>query len=133
MLDKTTVQIVTELDIVAARQLGRNEAKAIGFNKVDQARIATAISELAKNIYLYANVGKIIIKRLAKNGDADRGIAIIAIDKGPGIANVGKVLEYSPAVNNGSGLRAVKRLVDLIEIQSETGMGTIVRIEKWLR
>ena len=133
MLDETTVQIVTELDIVAARQLGRNEAKAIGFNKVDQARIATAISELAKNIFLYASVGKIIIKRITKNGNSEKGIAIIAIDKGPWIKDVGKVLDYSPAANNGAGLHAVKRLVDLIEIQSEIGMGTIVRIEKWLR
>ncbi len=133
MSDKTTVQIVTELDIVSARQLGRNEAKAIGFNKVDQARIATAISELAKNIFLYASVGRIIIKRIGKNENSEKGIAIIAIDKGPGIPDVGKVLEYSPMANNGAGLRAVKRLMDLIEIQSEIGMGTIVRIEKWLR
>ena len=60
---RSSVDIYTEWDIVAARQLGRNEAKNIGFGTVDQARITTAISELARNIYLYAGKGKIEIER----------------------------------------------------------------------
>ena len=67
---KSTVEIVTEWDIVAARQLGRNEAKAIGFGAVDQARITTAISELARNIYLYARSGEITIERISNEDES---------------------------------------------------------------
>lgn len=88
MNTKSTVEIVTEWDIVAARQLGRNEAKAIGFGAVDQARITTAISELARNIYLYARAGEVTIERIS---DEDKvGLRIIAADKGPGISNLKK-------------------------------------------
>ena len=83
MNSKSTVEIITEWDIVAARQLGRNEAKAIGFGAVDQARITTAISELARNIYLYARAGEVTIERI--NKDEKVGIRITAADKGPGI------------------------------------------------
>ena len=64
---RSSVDIYTEWDIVAARQLGRDEAKNIGFGTVDQARITTAISELARNIYLYAGKGNIEIERLYEN------------------------------------------------------------------
>ena len=68
MAYRSSVDIHTEWDIVAARQLGRNEAKKVGFGTVDQARITTAISELARNIYLYAGAGKIEIERLNEDG-----------------------------------------------------------------
>ena len=71
---------MTEWDIVAARQLGRNEAKHIGFGTVDQARITTAISELARNIYLYTKAGEITIERCKEK--QKRGIRINAVDKG---------------------------------------------------
>ena len=66
---RSSVEIITEWDIVAARQLGRNEAKKAGFGTVDQARITTAISELARNIYLYAGKGKIEIERVTERGN----------------------------------------------------------------
>lgn len=130
---KHIINIVTEWDIVTARQLGRDEAKEDGFEIVDQARIATAISELAKNIYLYARDGEIIIERQEQDGNI--GIAITAIDKGPGIADPREVLEdaFSTKGERGAGLPGVKRLMDSIEIQSEVGMGTKIRVEKWLR
>jgi len=132
MREARTVEIVTELDIVTARKLGRDEAKEIGFNDVDQSRITTAIGELAKNILLYARVGKIVIEEI--EGDSMKGIAISSIDKGQGIAEVHKVLEddYSSA-STGAGLPAVKRLVDSIDIQSEVGKGTTVKVVKWLK
>ena len=133
MMDsKATVEIITEWDIVAARQLGRNEAKAIGFGAVDQARITTAISELARNIYLYARAGEVIMERI-NEGDK-MGIRIIAADKGPGINNLTKVMEdgYSTSGGLGAGLPGVKRLMDSMDIQSTTGKGTIVIIEKWV-
>ena len=133
MTKKSSVEIVTEWDIVAVRQLGRNEAKEIGFGTVDQARITTAISELARNIYLYAKIGEIEIERLEHDGK--KGIAIIAKDQGPGISDIRKVMEdgYSTSGGLGAGLPGVKRLMDTIKLESEVGEGTVIRAEKWLR
>lgn len=101
MSQQTSVEIITEWDIVAARQLGRNEAKEIGFGTVDQARITTAISELARNIYLYARVGRVDIERLYEDGR--KGISIVASDKGAGIEDVRKVLEDGYSTSGGLG------------------------------
>ena len=132
MSEKSSVEIVTEWDIVAVRQLGRNEAKEIGFGTVDQARITTAISELARNIYLYAKLGEIEIERL-RDGDR-KGIAIVAKDQGPGIQDIRQVMEdgYSTSGGLGAGLPGVKRLMDTIHVDSVVGRGTIIRAEKWL-
>lgn len=131
MITKSTVEIITEWDIVAARQLGRNEAKAIGFGTVDQARITTAISELARNIYLYARTGEVTIESIHEVEKV--GIRITASDKGPGIDNLKKVMEgYSTSGGLGAGLPGVKRLMDNMEIQSSIGNGTTVVVEKWI-
>lgn len=129
---KSTVEIMTEWDIVIARQLGRNEAKIIGFGTVEQARITTAVSELARNIYLYARAGEIIIERIVESGKY--GIRITATDKGPGIDNVCKVMEdgYSTSGGLGAGLPGVKRLMDGMEIQTIVGKGTEIKVEKWI-
>jgi serine/threonine-protein kinase RsbT len=126
-----TIEIVSELDIITARKLGRNVARLIGFDKVEQARITTAIGELAKNIFLHAQNGKIIIEEIAK--EEVQGIAITSVDIGQGIVDIQNALEddYSPT-SAGAGLRAVKRLVDCININSEIGKGTTVKIVKWL-
>ena len=133
MEGKSTVEIITEWDIVAARQLGRDEARAVGFGAVDQARITTAISELARNIYLYARAGEIVLERIRDENKV--GIRIIAVDKGPGITNLKKVMEdgYSTSGSLGAGLQGVKRLMDKMDIQSSVGKGTIVVIEKWVQ
>ncbi|SIT89647.1 anti-sigma regulatory factor [Edaphobacillus lindanitolerans] len=133
MAYRSSVDIHTEWDIVAARQLGRNEAKKIGFGTVDQARITTAISELARNIYLYAGTGKIEIERLNEKGIF--GIAIIASDEGPGIADVRKVMEdgFSTSGGLGAGMPGVKRLMDDFRIDTEKGKGTTITAIKWLR
>lgn len=133
MIVKSSVEIITEWDIVAARQLGRNEAKAIGFGTVDQARITTAISELARNIYLYARIGFIEITRVETTDE--RKIIVIASDKGPGIQDIRKIMEdgYSKAEGLGAGLPGVKRLMDTMDVQFIVGEGTIIRTEKWLR
>ncbi|WP_341300682.1 anti-sigma regulatory factor [Lysinibacillus sp. FSL H8-0500] len=133
MASKSSVEIITEWDIVAARQLGRNEAKALGFGTVDQARITTAISELARNIYLYANIGRIEIERV--DTETEKKIVVTAIDQGPGIQDIRKVMEegYSTSGGLGAGVPGVKRLMDSLEIHSVMGEGTIIRAEKWLR
>lgn len=130
---RSSVEILTEWDIVAARQLGRNEAKEVGFGTVDQARITTAISELARNIYLYAGTGKIEIERIS---DGRRiGIIIIASDEGPGISDVRKVLEdgYSTSGGLGAGVPGVKRLMDDFKIDTVVGEGTVIKATKWIR
>ncbi|AMQ04952.1 anti-sigma regulatory factor [Sporosarcina sp. resist] len=129
----SSVDIYTEWDIVAARQLGRNEAKKSGFGTVDQARITTAISELARNIYLYAGKGKIEIKRLSENDLY--GITIIASDNGPGISDMRKVMEdgYSTSGGLGAGMPGVRRLMDEFKVDTEPGVGTTITTTKWLR
>ena len=133
MENQTCVKIVTEWDIVAARQLGRNVAKELGFGTVDQARITTAISELARNIYLYAGQGQICIEKIYDGGKA--GLRIVAVDSGPGISDLRQVMEdgYSTSGGLGAGLPGVKRLMDEFLIDSNPGTGTDIKATKWLR
>ncbi|SES28397.1 anti-sigma regulatory factor [Psychrobacillus sp. OK032] len=130
---RSSVDIITEWDIVAARQLGRNEAKDVGFGTVDQARITTAISELARNIYLYAGRGNIEIKQITEGNL--KGLLVIASDKGPGIADVRKVMEdgFTTSGGLGAGLPGVKRLMDDFKIETVIGEGTVISATKWMR
>ncbi|WP_144553801.1 anti-sigma regulatory factor [Peribacillus simplex] len=127
------VKIINEWDIVAARQLGRNVAKELGFGTVDQARITTAISELARNIYLYAGQGSVSIEKLNINGKS--GLKIIAEDQGPGIEDIRRVMEdgYTTSGGLGAGLPGAKRLMDDFDIESIPGEGTKIIATKWLR
>lgn len=133
MNQKSSVDIYTEWDIVAARQLGRNEAKKIGFGIVDQARITTAISELARNIYLYAGTGRIEIEQVSENGV--QGLIIIARDSGPGIPDVRRVMEdgFTTSGGLGAGMPGVRRLMDEFSLETEVGVGTTITITKWIR
>ncbi|WP_042352494.1 anti-sigma regulatory factor [Bacillus massiliigorillae] len=132
-MDQSYIKIMNEWDIVAARQLGRNVAKELGFGIVDQARITTAISELARNIYLYAGQGMICIDKVQEHGEI--GILIKASDEGPGILDIRKVMEdgYSTSGGLGAGLPGVKRLMDSFDIDSIPGKGTSISATKWLR
>ncbi|HLQ97341.1 MAG TPA: anti-sigma regulatory factor [Candidatus Dormibacteraeota bacterium] len=127
------VTIQKEWDIVAARQLGRDVSKDVGFGTVDQARIATAISELARNIYLYAGNGKVCFEVIDKM--ERKGMCMIATDTGPGIKNLSQVMEdgFSTMGGLGAGLPGVKRLMDEFDIQSDVGKGTRISATKWLR
>lgn len=133
MESESCVKIMTEWDIVAARQLGRNVAKELGFGSVDQARITTAISELARNIYLYAGHGEIEIELIDEYGKL--GLKVIATDNGPGIQDIRKVMEdgYTTSGGLGAGLPGVKRLMDEFTIASSIGEGTKIQVVKWLR
>ncbi|WP_342506685.1 anti-sigma regulatory factor [Sporosarcina sp. FSL K6-2383] len=133
MGERSSVEIYTEWDIVAARQLGRNEAKKSGFGTVDQARITTAISELARNIYLYAGKGKIEIESLSVDGLS--GITIIASDEGPGIPDIRIVMEdgFTTSGGLGAGMPGVRRLMDEFKLETELGVGTVITATKWLR
>ncbi|MFD2760136.1 anti-sigma regulatory factor [Lentibacillus juripiscarius] len=130
---QSCVTIEKEWDIVKARQLGREVAQEAGFGTVDQARIATAISELARNIYLYTNSGKLCFEII--DNVEQKGISMLSIDDGPGIEDISQVMEdgYSTSGGLGAGLPGVKRLVDQFDIQSEKGKGTEIRAVKWAR
>ncbi|MGZ9815206.1 anti-sigma regulatory factor [Peribacillus simplex] len=130
---QSCVKIINEWDIVAARQLGRNVAKELGFGTVDQARITTAISELARNIYLYAGQGSVSIEKLNINGKL--GLKFIAEDQGPGIEDIRRVMEdgYTTSGGLGAGLPGAKRLMDDFDIESIPGEGTKIIATKWLR
>lgn len=133
MTHRSHVEICSEWDIVAARQLGRDEAREVGFGIVDQARITTAISELARNIYLYAKTGRVDIERI-QNLDK-QGIKIIASDNGPGIADIQRVMSdgYTTSNGLGAGMPGVRRLMDEFDIETALGKGVRITIIKWLR
>jgi serine/threonine-protein kinase RsbT len=125
------VAIHTEIDIVAARQQGRTLARRLGFSTTEATLVATAISELARNIILYAERGSILVKLLEENGR--RGILVVACDQGPGIADLRRAMTggYSTSGGLGLGLCGVRRLVDDFDITSEVGRGTTVTVTKW--
>ena len=119
-------------DIVAARQEGRKLARTLGFSEVDQIVIATAISEVARNIVEYAKEGKIYISPLVDG--IRKGIMIVAQDQGPGIAELQKAMQvgYSTGRGLGLGLPGAKQLMDEFEVKSSTGQGTTVKMKKWV-
>jgi serine/threonine-protein kinase RsbT len=125
------VPIHSDRDIVAARQEGRALAVALGFSSGDATLLATAISELARNIVTYAKSGTIILSAL--NGTAREGIQVVALDQGPGIADVQQALRdgFSTSGSLGLGLPGVKRLVDEFQIDSDGLRGTTVTVKKW--
>ena len=127
------IQIEREIDIIAARQAGRQMAGQIGFSATDQTLIATAISEVARNILIYAQRGEIQIEQIA---DGSRtGIQVVAADEGPGIENVDLALRdgYSTKNSLGLGLPGARRLMDDFKLASELGHGTRVTMKKWRR
>lgn len=125
------VAINSDQDIVSARQKGRAMANELGFSSGDATLIATAISELARNIVAYARKGQITLKMV--NGLNRRGISVVATDDGPGIADIRQALRdgFSTSGSLGLGLPGVRRLMDEFEITSEPGRGTMVAVKKW--
>ena len=125
------VSINSDKDIVSARQKGRLMASEIGFSSGDATLIATAISELARNIVSYARTGQITIKTV--NGLNRQGIAVIATDDGPGIPDIRQALRdgFSTSGSLGLGLPGVRRLMDEFELTSQPGRGTTVAVKKW--
>ena len=133
LTDETRVPIRSDLDILTARQRGRAMAAEVGFSSSNLTLIATAISELARNIVLYARCGEIVLSRLEENGRP--GIAVKARDDGPGIPDVNLAMRsgYSTSGSLGLGLPGVQRLMDEFVIVSEPRKGTIVTAKKWVQ
>lgn len=135
-MDGTTsgeLPIKTESDIVACRKAIRESATAAGFGVTDVTRIVTAVSELARNVYVHADSGLMCWTILSMPGKV--GIELIFQDQGKGISNVEQAMMpgFTTAKSMGMGLPGVKRLMDEMEITSEVGVGTTVKIKKWAR
>ncbi|MEO5630453.1 MAG: ATP-binding protein [Nitrospiraceae bacterium] len=133
MANEAVVPINTDTDIVAARQKGRELATELGFVSTDSTLLATAISELARNIVRYAKYGEIVIAPV-QSGERV-GIRVVARDKGPGIANISLAMQdgFSTSGGLGLGLPGVKRLMDEFHLVSDANTGTTVTIKKWKR
>jgi len=129
--EEVEVAISSDQDIVPARQKGRTMAIELGFSSGDATLIATAISELARNILSYARKGKIVLGRTQVASRV--GIQVVASDKGPGIPDIGQALRdgYSTSGSLGLGLPGVRRLMDEFSITSQPGQGTTVVVKKW--
>lgn len=130
---EVTVAVAADLDVVSARRQGRILAEQLGFSAGEATLVATAISELARNIVLYAGTGEIVVARV--DGGGRFGVAIVARDRGPGIADVRLAVNqgYSTSGGLGLGLPGVRRIMDEFEIDSEVGRGTMVKVIKWQR
>jgi serine/threonine-protein kinase RsbT len=119
-------------DIVTARQAGRVMASELGFSLTDVTMIATAISEVARNITSYAGSGE--IRLLVEERSGRKALVVEAADQGPGIEDVPRALEdgFSTSSGLGVGLPGARRLMDQLEVHSRPGHGTLVLMWKWL-
>jgi serine/threonine-protein kinase RsbT len=125
------VPVASVNDIVTARMQGRVLAERVWFSAGEATLVATAISELARNIVQYAGHGDIMLRSLT-NGTR-RGIAVVARDRGPGIADLKLAVRsgYSTSGGLGLGLPGVRRIVDDFQIESNHQDGTTVTVTKW--
>jgi serine/threonine-protein kinase RsbT len=125
------VAIAADVDIVTARREGRDLAEQLGCSATDSTLIATAISEIARNIMSHAGRGEIAISAVAIDGRS--AIEVVATDEGPGIPDVERAMQdgYSTGSGLGLGLPGARRLMDHFEVHSEVGVGTTVVMRKW--
>jgi serine/threonine-protein kinase RsbT len=126
--DVLTIQ--AEADVVSARQKVRNVAAKLGFTLVDQTKLVTAASELARNTLIHGGGGALHVQTL--NGPRT-GLRLVFEDKGPGIPDIGLALRDGFTTGNGLGLGlgGAKRLVNEFEIQSQPGEGTRITLTRW--
>jgi serine/threonine-protein kinase RsbT len=131
--DDVRVAIRTDADVVTARQEARTMGAGLGFSSTDLTLLATAISEIARNITTYAGEGEVALRVL--NSEDRQGIEVIATDDGPGIEDVELAMQdgYTTGSGLGLGLPGTRRLVDEFELRTQPGSGTSVRLVKWSR
>jgi serine/threonine-protein kinase RsbT len=129
------IELREEDDIVEARKQARELAKQVGFGLVDQSRIATAVSELARNVIRYATNGRGNVAIFRVESARGTGIEIVVSDEGPGIADVNQAMRegYTTGHGMGLGLSGTRRLMDEMDIDSALGRGTTVTIRKMRR
>lgn len=133
MAERIAVSIGSDVDVVGARQRGRELAAQLGFSAGDQAVVAAAISEVARNILMYARRGTVEL-HVVEDGDRP-GITIIASDRGPGIPDIEQAMRdgFSTSGGLGLGLPGARRLMDEFAIISSPGRGTTVTMKVWRR
>jgi serine/threonine-protein kinase RsbT len=131
VLNKESMTIVREVDVIPFRNRLKEYGVKIGMSLVNQTKLMTAGSELARNMLKYAGGGKAIIEVI--NNGKENGIRLTFIDEGPGIKDIRLAMQdgYSSGKSLGLGLPGTKRLVSEFDIQSEVGKGTKVTIIKW--
>lgn len=130
-LSKDILKITSEQDVVLLRQRLREYAQKIRMSVVDQTKLITASSELARNILSYAGKGQVTIEVISER--IKTGIKVIFKDAGPGIPDINKVMQdgFSSSNSLGLGLPGAKRLVNYFDIKSKVGHGTTVTIVRW--
>jgi serine/threonine-protein kinase RsbT len=123
--------VASERDLVTARAEGRALALELGFSPTDATLIATAISEIGRNILVHVGEGEMQLSSVVE--DTRRGLVVVAVDHGPGIRDVDSALElgYASRGGLGLGLPGARRLMDEFEIQSDPDHGTTVTMMKW--
>lgn len=126
-----TLPVTTDGDLVLIRRKARDYAVECGFSSVDQTRLMTAGSELARNMVLYAGGGVVEIAVLFEGGRT--GVRLVFVDSGPGIADLDQAMRdgYTTGGGLGLGLGGARRLVDEFEIRTAPGLGTTVSITRW--
>ncbi len=131
MRDEVVVSVHSDQDMVEARAKCRSLAHDLGFSRTDATLIATAISEIARNILVHAGRGEISMRPLCDEGR--NGMTVVARDSGPGIRDVSRAVESGFASKGGLGLGlpGARRLMDEFEVESEPGEGTTVTMTKW--
>jgi serine/threonine-protein kinase RsbT len=131
--DDVRVAIRTDADVVTARQEARSMGAGLGFSSTDLTLLATAISEIARNITTYAGEGEVALRVLNSGGRT--GIEVVATDNGPGIEDVELAMQdgFTTGAGLGLGLPGTRRLVDEFDIRTTPGIGTEVRLVKWTR
>jgi len=130
--DEIVIDIDDSDDIVAARKAGHQLALELGFSLTDVTMIATAISEIARNITSYAGRGEVRVAAADREGR--KALVVRAEDEGPGIADIERAMEdgYSTGRGLGMGLPGARRLMDRLIVESALGRGTVVEMWKWV-
>ena len=129
------IEIAGDDDIVVARQQARQAARGLGFGAVDQSRVATAVSELTRNVVRYATDGRGEVRIRTVSSERGTGLEIVVSDRGPGIVDVEEAMRagFTSGPGLGLGLPGTSRLMDEMQIDSALGRGTVVTIRKWRR
>lgn len=126
-----TVPVINSDDVVRVRQLVRRQAVAAGFSLVDQTKIVTAASEIARNTVDYGGGGTLLLEVLREG--ARRGVKLTFTDHGPGIADLDRAMAdgYTTGGGLGLGIGGAKRLCNEFAVKSEVGLGTTVTLARW--
>jgi serine/threonine-protein kinase RsbT len=130
-LNKHTVSVFKEQDVIALRNSVKESAVKIGMGIVNQTKLITAASELVRNMLRYGGGGEVTVEIVSQG--RENGVRLVFSDKGPGIADIPLAMQdgYTTGKSLGLGLPGTKRLVSIFDIQSAPGIGTTIMIIKW--